>query len=990
MHIFISYARIDEGFARQLASALSQMDADVWLDVDDIPAGMNWSSAIQHGLDNCDLMLVIISPESMASSNVENEWQWFLDERKPIIPILWRESRSHFQLRRLQYINFKDQAFNKAFQQLQGEIARVVGVPNEDVSPPPPVDFPTPQTTSPTDDISDAPAELARAGRVSRLTRNITLGLIGLLLVAVVALAIFKRFNDESFSSAENQTALAGVGTTMADLVTVGSVLQTATSAAATQVNEEQLATNQAYFAATNVVATQLKQAEAATNEANTAATDVIKTQIAARIPTNTPLPVPTLPDVVTSNAEWTPVYQTFDDVEMLLVPPGCFMMGSNDSEEGAAPAHEQCFEQPFWIDRYEVTNIQVGNTATFEGDYRPRDSVTWFEARDWCAARYGRLPTEREWEYAARGPDTLIYPWGNAFVEGSSVHASNANEQSAVVGSLPVGNSWVGASDMSGNLWEWVSSLEWAYPYASDDGREDLTNQEGDRTLRGGSWSRTSDELTTFYRDRNHADQTSSEYGFRCVRDYDTTATINAMEPGEHNTDWLGGFQTFDGFEMAFVPAGCFMMGNENGSDDEKPVELQCLDQPFWIDRYEVTNQQYGSEGYFEGDNRPRDSVSWFEARDFCAARDARLPTEREWEYAARGPDNWLYPWGNDLIADYAVFDGNSGGESAVVGSRPAGQSWVGAFDMSGNLAEWTSSLYRDYPYQADDGREDFENVTEPRVLRGGTFSRDAVYLVVTVRSKNEEPGTQIYDFGFRCVRDHKSVAVSEVTESVTQNADWQPIYETFDGVEMALVPTGCFMMGSDKGSGDQAPAHEQCFDQLFWIDRYEVTNDQYGSEAFFEGDNHPRDSVTWFEARDFCAARNARLPTEREWEYAARGPDNLIYPWGNDLLDEPAVHTSNSNEESADVGSLPAGNSWVGASDMSGNLWEWVSSLYWPYPYAEDDGREEPEASEARMIRGGSWGLDSSVLSAAYRGGGADPTEVNNEYGFRCARDY
>lgn len=123
-HIFISYSRIDEAFARRLAAALSNAGADIWLDVEDIPAGMNWSSAIQEGLDKCDLMIVIISPESMASRNVANEWQFYLDENKPVVPVLLRKARVHFQLNRLQYVDFEAQPFETAYKQLHGELQR--------------------------------------------------------------------------------------------------------------------------------------------------------------------------------------------------------------------------------------------------------------------------------------------------------------------------------------------------------------------------------------------------------------------------------------------------------------------------------------------------------------------------------------------------------------------------------------------------------------------------------------------------------------------------------------------------------------------------------------------------------------------------------------------------------------------------------------------------------------------------------------------------
>lgn len=124
VRIFISYSRRDIGFASRLATDLSRLGADIWIDVDDIPAGMNWSTAIQHGLDTCDVMFVILSPASMASINVENEWQYFLDHGHPVIPILWHKTRVHFQLHRKQYIDFEGQDYRYALAQLLAELRR--------------------------------------------------------------------------------------------------------------------------------------------------------------------------------------------------------------------------------------------------------------------------------------------------------------------------------------------------------------------------------------------------------------------------------------------------------------------------------------------------------------------------------------------------------------------------------------------------------------------------------------------------------------------------------------------------------------------------------------------------------------------------------------------------------------------------------------------------------------------------------------------------
>jgi formylglycine-generating enzyme required for sulfatase activity len=225
------------------------------------------------------------------------------------------------------------------------------------------------------------------------------------------------------------------------------------------------------------------------------------------------------------------------------------------------------------------------------------------------------------------------------------------------------------------------------------------------------------------------------------------------AQTPVVHNRDWTPVYETFNGVEMALVPAGCFMMGSYDGVDDEQPVTEICFSEPFWIDRTEITNGQYGSSGRFSGDNRPREMVTWFEARDFCASRGARLPTEAEWEYAARGPEGWVYPWGNEFVADNAVWGYNSGDQTADVGSRPAGASWVGAVDLSGNVWEWVSSLYRPYPYNVDDGRENDEDVHSARVLRGGSWGTLGGVLRVAFRLRLE-PTLGYSNLGFRCVR--------------------------------------------------------------------------------------------------------------------------------------------------------------------------------------------------------------------------------------------
>ncbi|GAB4546842.1 MAG: hypothetical protein OHK0023_07120 [Anaerolineae bacterium] len=235
--------------------------------------------------------------------------------------------------------------------------------------------------------------------------------------------------------------------------------------------------------------------------------------------------------------------------------------------------------------------------------------------------------------------------------------------------------------------------------------------------------------------------------------------------------------------------------------------------------------------------------------------------------------------------------------------------------------------------------------------------------------------------------------VAPKFVSLSVLRNADWTPIQRTFDGVPMLLVPKGCFKMGSDSsGVPEEAPAHLACVDRAFWMDKYEVTNAQFNRFSGLASrkssnphDNHPREQITLLEARAFCQLRGARLPSELEWEYAARGPDSLLYPWGNDFITENIFYDTHSHV----VGQRVQNVSWVGVYDLLGNVWEWTDSKLYAYPYQAWDGRENTSYSTDRqVIRGSSWVNDNTMRATAR--GQAFPDRAYPNVGFRCVRDY
>jgi len=248
-------------------------------------------------------------------------------------------------------------------------------------------------------------------------------------------------------------------------------------------------------------------------------------------------------------------------------------------------------------------------------------------------------------------------------------------------------------------------------------------------------------------------------------------------------------------------------------------------------------------------------------------------------------------------------------------------------------------------------------------------------------------------------------------MAESSTHFADI--IINDKDGADMVLVPAGEFIRGSleGEGSNDEYPQHRVYLDACY-IYRHQVTNGLYArfvKETGYraEGDwrnyaisgreNHPVVAVTWNDAQAYCIWAEGRLPTEAEWEKAARGIDGRKYPWG-DVWNDAQCNWYNRQKISgmADlykgrgtvpVGSFPSGASPYGCLDMAGNVWEWCSDLYDDNYYQRSPSRNPAGASggEYRAYRGGSWGNAGTFNFRCSNRGRNSPDLRGYDVGFR-----
>ena len=643
------------------------------------------------------------------------------------------------------------------------------------------------------------------------------------------------------------------------------------------------------------------------------------------------------------------------DAAELVFVPGGQFELGCTrsdtncrDDEDGTTVTVED-----FWVERTEVSNdryrrcvrsgvcsepIESESWADPERGGEPVVGVNWRQARAFAAWAGRRLPSEAEWQRAATDPESGgRFPWG----KGRSRVAANVYETSEAdpfVGLAPVASfpptGW-GLFDMGGNVWEWCADrYHRGLSGAPGDGQPWIRGGWG-RVQRGGSWRRTVDLARVASRSWQDEDYFADDVGFRCVTDPRVRVDPQQLIAMAGQAFPLTG------------PAGSELAQSDLTRADREFLELRALT---WL----------VLEGRLE-EAVPR-AVS-FLRRDGRNAIALELleQLEREMETSIQR---------GDVVTVQAAI---SGYRSAVEGDRA----------LKSRLMEHESRLKK---RTLESGRA--------FAVRG---EYDVAHLSLELAVSLRPEGDSLHEL-------LQEIEPKPGTRRVSAR----------DGKVMAWVPAGDFRMGGSLDDGaanyDEHPARSVAVDG-FWMDTTEVTNAEYlrcvdaGACSpphrrleFDDPDNsdHPVVWVTWFQAANYSRWARKRLPSEAEWERAARGDTEDRYPWGHQFQPWKVNGVGSEGGDPfpglAPVASYPPG-AW-GVYDLLGNAAEWVADVYHRnYWGAPPDSRPWNQVTgewvePKRVVRGGSFSGTPNTLRVSNRGSRAPHTSSRN-VGFRCVAD-
>ncbi len=728
----------------------------------------------------------------------------------------------------------------------------------------------------------------------------------------------------------------------------------------------------------------------------------------------------------------------------------GC-SVGDGSCGSNETPRHNVNISA-FEITAHEITQDQFletmgANPSSNAGCLTcPVENVTWNEALQYCEAVGGYLPSEAQWEFSARAgtADRFVCDSTGDCLATTAWYELNSAGATQTVGGMDAND--LGLYDMLGNVWEWTNDWYAADYYDSSPGVDPTGPDVGlYKVQRGGAYDQALANLRVSKRNAWGPTNHFPNVGFRCARDYvppTTTTTVTTSTTTTTST-------MSDEITWLPVPDGAFDMGCSPGDTSctahERPSHTLTMS-AFEMTETEITQFQYlqimGDNPSYNDDclSCPVEVVDWYDAETFCNSVGGLLPTEAQWEYAARAGTTARYVCDDtgDCLDAVAWLNFNSGNESQPVGTKMA-NNW-GFYDMIGNVWEWVRDWYAaDYYDNSPDTDPTGPATGTAKVFRGGSFGSGATRVSHRISFVPTFSGNQA---GFRCVREFTTttttvptttttmqptttttvapttttqqptttttVAPTTTTQQPTTTTTVAPTTTTQQTTTTTTIPPelnwlpvagGNFDMGCSSGDTncepDESPNHTVSISE-FEMTETEITQTQYEAVTGENPSDHencpdcPVERVSWNEAAAYCDDVGGYLPTEAQWEFAARAGTSTIYYCGDDpaCLDLVAWFDDNSGADTHAVG-LKNANSW-GLYDMLGNVWEWTADWYGSsyYSGSPDTDPTGPTTGTDRVLRGGSWYSDDAALRISNRIHWP-PDEMFNETGFRCARD-
>lgn len=690
----------------------------------------------------------------------------------------------------------------------------------------------------------------------------------------------------------------------------------------------------------------------------------------------------------------------------MVQIPGGSYTVGANLSGGQYAPPQAVTLET-YWLDRFEATNSEYAAfIADNEGEppnswpngqipagkeTHPVRGLTWDNANDYCEWQNKRLPTEAEWEVAARGEQGLLFPWGD-----SQTGVALPEIDTYPTGSLPANRSGFGVFDMAGNVWEWVDE-----PYADV--------PDGQEVARGGAFDFLKDMAYRLQGEPTLPTMIAST-GVRCaasevdvVPDDGIILADDFSDPAsgwpdlKEDTAWRGyhppDFYHVEATGQNQVATAVFGTQADNISLESR-VFTDIVETETGEYRYGLLLRQVDNRQFYAFTVAPR-SGQWTVLK---ATNDGL-------EMLASGSVEGLQGSSADT-ADSLRVDANGSDFSFFVNGR---------IITTLTDSSYSSGDFGFYVETFDESRAHihYDSLTV-LALTGATTQADietALAEPTAVAEVTTEPNVvdNPEPTATTAVADPTATSEAAVEPMATSEPSPTPEPALPTAPEgMILIPGGSFLMGSETGEPNERPEHAVTLDPYF-IDQFEVSNAEYLAcvaedgctqsnlrnsfrRAGYRDDplfaDYPVMGVTWTQANAYCQWAGQRLPTEAEWEFAASGPDNLTWPWGNEF---DARLSAASSLDTEAIDSFPEGASPFGVFNMAGNVNEWVLDRFDANFYANspETNPVNLDSGSSQIYRGGSFDNTNGAFFTTSRRFVVSGSTFDVDIGFRCAQD-